>query len=203
MAVEAQSQKHVIIRPQNPPVDVDFDDLLQQTTSRKINARLFNHHYLHDLESLWWIAVWAIFTTREKSDEQFTLCDTFDEIFPHRMNDIGDRMNFLMDEDTFLRNTAALPRIFEKIYSKLNALRMLLIYSYGELNKYLKTREEFPLDMLVKAYDLTIKGYEMIAEVVDDAQVLVPATRHRLVAKRKREAEDEGSKSSHRRDNVA
>ena len=99
MAVEAQAQEHFITS--EAPLrskGAKPEELLKQSGQDPVETPPFNHHYLHDLESLWWIAIWAIFTTKPESDEEYILCESFDKIFPSQVDSMGDRMSFFTNE---------------------------------------------------------------------------------------------------------
>ena len=196
MAVEAQAQEH-FITSQVPfrSKNADPDELLEQSGQRPVQTPPFNHHYLHDLESLWWIAIWAIFTTKPESDEEYILCESFDKIFPSQVDSMGERMSFFTSKQMFMHHTRKLHSTFQPIVQLLNTLRQVLVESYQDFNQYLKTQQEFPIDMVLFAYRMAIKTFDWIAAKIDTTETLVPALRYRLT-KRKREMDDEGSRSS-------
>jgi hypothetical protein len=62
MSIEVAAQEFLFLPPSD---DVDITDFMEDFTSTSdiqnpTSAVPFSHNYLHDLESLWWVAVWLV-----------------------------------------------------------------------------------------------------------------------------------------------
>ncbi|OCB90632.1 hypothetical protein A7U60_g2150 [Sanghuangporus baumii] len=105
----------------------------------------FFHNDLHDLESLWWIAIWELFVYRGYSElcrslnveEDNTRKSAVRALFQNSELS-GDRTLFLQNIWVYEERTSWMPVMFGDIHRFLNALRALL------LAKYKKFEEEFP-----------------------------------------------------------
>ncbi|KAL5525405.1 hypothetical protein ACEPAF_9275 [Sanghuangporus sanghuang] len=105
----------------------------------------FFHNDLHDLESLWWIAIWELFVYRGYSElcrslnveEDNTRKSAARALFQNSEL-FGDRTLFLQNIWVYEERTSWMPVMFGDIHRFLNALRALL------LAKYKKFEEEFP-----------------------------------------------------------
>ncbi|KAL5479079.1 hypothetical protein ACEPAI_2367 [Sanghuangporus weigelae] len=105
----------------------------------------FFHNDLHDLESLWWIAIWELFAYRGHSElwrslnaeEDNTRRSAARALFQNSELS-GDRTLFLQNIWVYEERTSWMPVMFGDIHRFLNTIRVLL------LAKYKKFEEEFP-----------------------------------------------------------
>jgi hypothetical protein len=102
----------------------------------------FSHNHLHDLESLWWVAVWVVFynnfskgtpspdcpsLTRQDVESQLDLAET---LFPATSRST-DRQNSFQLPNSFRDTCNQLPENKKAICRGLNVLRRLLISHYS------------------------------------------------------------------------
>ncbi|KAL5520221.1 hypothetical protein ACEPAG_9434 [Sanghuangporus baumii] len=105
----------------------------------------FFHNDLHDLESLWWIAIWELFVHRGHSElwrslnaeEDNTRRSAGRALFQNSELS-GDRTLFLQNIWVYEERTSWMPVMFGAIHRFLNTIRVLL------LAKYKKFEEGFP-----------------------------------------------------------
>jgi hypothetical protein len=117
----------------------------------------FSYNHLHDLESLWWIAVWVVFynhfsegttspdrpsLTLQDASRQFNLAET---LFPLALESTTREHVFQKDKD-FLKKCEGLPRNRKAICLLLDFLRQLLISNYKivEANHPPSVNPDFP-----------------------------------------------------------
>ena len=106
----------------------------------------FFHNHLHDLESLWWVAVWVVMYNHFSTPEETTSLDAPDRppfnltdarrqlelaqnLFPPALNNNSRRDGFQIS-GSFQRNYDGLPENKKRIYLSLNLLREALIFDY-------------------------------------------------------------------------
>lgn len=95
MAVEIQLNKYLYNQedsdvPDGPPVDEDSQPELEANIP---------HNYLHDVESVWWIAIWTalrIVPMGTTVDQMKTMRRLFTSIFPNSAGGSIPRMIFLL-----------------------------------------------------------------------------------------------------------
>jgi hypothetical protein len=104
----------------------------------------FIHNYLHELESLWWVAVWVVFhnyfskETLPRDPSTATLQDANKQLiaaevlFPTTPRETSRRDAF-QDNVTFKKTCLDLPDNKETICKRLNALRLFLLKKYKEI----------------------------------------------------------------------
>ena len=107
----------------------------------QVSSPHFFHHDLHDLESLWWIAVWIFFTfcvsseqelpERGNKEQELKRRKAFERLFP-RTPGVGERGLFLQNQGFFEEMTRWIPSHRFKIRKVLNALRRLLMQKYRD-----------------------------------------------------------------------
>lgn len=93
----------------------------------------FFHHDLHDLESLWWIAIWAFFHTHTVLELEAVKKrdDAYAELFSvHEWRE--ERKMFLASKATFYGGMAWVPSRHHGVKVALNDLRSRLIRKYVE-----------------------------------------------------------------------
>ena len=102
--------------------------------------RRVDYNYLHDLESVWWIIVWALFNFEKKDAE----ADSYTTIQRKLNKDIlfsgtvgnQDRIEFLSMRKTYAKKTKCLPEYFENLPTTLGTIAEAIIelYQSKELN---------------------------------------------------------------------
>lgn len=99
MAVEVQLNRHLHSRPvlqaihHGPPVAKKDPKHQQKSTSN------IPHNYLHDLESLWWIAIWTslrIVPVDATAEDIKNIQILFLNIFPNSASGSNSRLDFLL-----------------------------------------------------------------------------------------------------------
>jgi hypothetical protein len=113
--------------------------LQEAATKKDLTETPFSHNHLHDLESLWWVAVWIVFynyfspampsddclpLTLEDVDKHLKLAG---RIFPSTLDDTKRRDCF---QKSFLAKCDGLPEKTTLICNVLDALRLTLIDQY-------------------------------------------------------------------------
>lgn len=125
----------------------------------------FRHHYLHDIESLWWIAIWALFKTRPKSLSQFKQRESMEYIFPHSLNNTGLRLSFFINEAINERELEPLPEVFQESIKSVGLVRHLLLAFYARFQKlqfqWRSTDESEQLDPI---YEAVLAAFQVAAE---------------------------------------
>ena len=115
---------------------------------------LFFHNHLHDLESLWWVAVWVVFYNHfSPSGDQFTLRDAEDQLkkarilFPPMVGSTTRRDAF-QGSELFKKACDLLHPNKKSVYLGLKILREQLIKHYNAVEKELplSIRLEFSED---------------------------------------------------------
>ncbi|THH03768.1 hypothetical protein EW145_g6025 [Phellinidium pouzarii] len=96
---------------------------------------------LHDMESIWWIAVWELFLHEDLSEkntrtemERILQADKANLLFPQLLN-TTDRFPFFVNEDNFERTIEYLPESFHKVVGILDKLRRFLRTQYTQAEK--------------------------------------------------------------------
>ena len=127
----------------------DSDDYEQRQVDKEKNPRAGNtpkgiyYNYIHDLESVWWIAVWALFNF-EKKDIGANEIDSWaakqrklnkDTLFSGTVGN-QDRIEFLSMRKTYAKKTKCLPEYFENLPTTLGTIAEAIIelYQSKELN---------------------------------------------------------------------
>jgi len=146
MSIEVAAQDF-LFGPSDPgPSLTELDEFLNATEQDVGTARSklevpFSYNHLHDLESLWWVAVWMVFYnyfsegTLSRDRPSFTLRDTearlnlAQTLFPPVFDSITRQLGFRYPT-SFLNTCERLPGNKKAIYIRLNILRRLLISHY-------------------------------------------------------------------------
>jgi hypothetical protein len=140
MSIEVAAQKFLFFPSDPGPSSTEVDEFVSITEQDVGTARTkvpFYHNHLHDLESLWWVAVWVVFynyfseETPSRDRPSFTLRDATDQLklarilFPPVLESTARRDGFQTPE-SFQGTCDRLPRN-KAIYVRLDGLRRLLI----------------------------------------------------------------------------
>jgi serine/threonine protein kinase len=143
MSIEVAAQKFIFHSEPGPSL-MEVDELAGETEQDVGMAWTkvpFSHNHLHDLESLWWIAVWVVFYnyfsegTSSRDLPSFTLKDVVGQLkltrvlFPHALKDT-DRRDAFQYSELFQEACKQLPGNKMAICVRLNLLRRFLISHY-------------------------------------------------------------------------
>ena len=150
MAVEISRQKYLFAKLSKDTAEgKDSDDYEQRQVDKEKNPRAGNtpkgiyYNYIHDLESVWWIAVWALFNF-EKKDIGANEIDSQaanqrklnkDILFSGTVGN-QDRIEFLSMRKTYADTTECLPKYFANLPTTLGTIAEAIIelYQLKELN---------------------------------------------------------------------
>jgi hypothetical protein len=129
MSVEVELEKYLFVPRVNIVTDIKGRVTLPTT-------RVFRYNPLHDLESLWWVALWMILNHRDSRDE--VAHSSADQqagyarlFFPGSLRDAG-RIEVLTIENTLCDALHVLPPSFQFIAVQLEAVRRCLVDQYKE-----------------------------------------------------------------------
>jgi len=124
---------------QDEEMDSEGTDQDEGTAQTKVP---FSHNHLHDLESLWWVAVWVVIhnyiISKDTTYPPVTLQDAAQQLeqsrilFPLRLESSTRRITF-QHPDAFQELCATLPRNKKAICDYLNVLRRHLIDDYSAI----------------------------------------------------------------------
>jgi hypothetical protein len=130
MSVEVELQ-HYSFMPK--PAEID---LFKLKVASRLPALIFRYNPLHDLESLWWIAVWMMFTHRDdrveqepSNEDEESQSRYAERLFPRIINGSG-RLDALKNHVVFLNMLLCLPEAFYAAASKLESIRQTLVEHY-------------------------------------------------------------------------
>jgi Fungal protein kinase len=144
MSIEVAAQTYLFVPPAPRTMLDDFFSARKQGEWMAQTEVPFSHNHLHDLESLWWVAVWMVFYnyfsegTPSRDPPSLTLQDAEDLLrlaeilFPPMLSSTGRQIGF-QHPTSFLRTCDQLPRNETVIYGGLNHLRQLLISNYSDI----------------------------------------------------------------------
>ncbi|KAL5479070.1 hypothetical protein ACEPAI_2358 [Sanghuangporus weigelae] len=183
MAVEA-SRREFIYLPERCCDVPDLDDPAWHEKEEVFGAMQtfvscppFFHHDIHDLESLWWIAVWIFFTyfvafgqaAEEGISEEQHLKrrHIYERIFP-RNGRVDDRGLFLDNRRLFELMVLWIPRHLFRIKNALNALRGLLTQKYREFESKFPETEVHLFD---EVHDMFRVVFTKCRETFRDAEL--------------------------------
>ncbi|KAL5520223.1 hypothetical protein ACEPAG_9436 [Sanghuangporus baumii] len=159
MSIEAMRRCYMYCRPvRENDVLAEIPETISDVTLSDLNALFakqpstikptFFHNNLHDLESLWWVAVWVLFFCGDgggsrgggkrigKPDEQRDWAAS--ELFP-KDRTITDRMLFFQNEEVFDEKVAWMPEKYNHSTMVLNYLRAALVMKLKDFES------EFPV----------------------------------------------------------
>ncbi|KAJ3558272.1 hypothetical protein NM688_g1021 [Phlebia brevispora] len=102
------------------------------------------YHPLHDLESLWWVAVWFLMTKEvvhpdPDEGETFVASKAQRKFAKDLFGDPSTRRNALVDHYKFMDQIEGLPRIPQNLAMALNVLREFLVEKYHVVDTELET----------------------------------------------------------------
>jgi hypothetical protein len=164
MSVEVELQ-HYSFMPK--PAEID---LFKLKVASRLPAVTFRYNPLHDLESLWWIAVWMMFnhrTEREPSSEDEESQSRYAErLFP-RIIDGSGRLDALKNHVVFLNMLLCLPEAFYTAASKLESIRQALVQHYYLAEGDTEINEAAFRDI----HELFLKEFSLAKGAVGDVQL--------------------------------
>jgi hypothetical protein len=130
MPIEVGSQAYQF-QPR-PSIGPDF-------TIQEAPSPPFQQNYLHDLESVWWIAAFILFCNRDKSEEEesleqgahqaFAQLQVVYRMFPRALNSVR-RRDIFTRTSVFTDLIKRLPSAFLPVASKLDGARAVLLERY-------------------------------------------------------------------------
>lgn len=149
MSIEVAEQEYLFRPPLTRP-DASFTEIMQgiqQTdlknatnkTEDKAAAARFSNNHLHDLESLWWVAVWMAFyndLSRSKQPDECLSTDIRDvdhqlglarTLFPPALESSRRQNSFQL---SFMKRCKDLPSNKKTICGYLEGLRQILVKHY-------------------------------------------------------------------------
>ena len=150
MAVEISRQSYLFAKLSKDTAEgKGLVDYKQRHVDKRKNPRTDDtpegiyYNYIHDLESVWWIAVWALFNF-EKKDIGANKIDSWaakqrklnkDILFPGTVGN-QDRIEFLSMRKKYAKKTKCLPEYFENLSTMLGTIAEAIIelYQLKELN---------------------------------------------------------------------
>ena len=153
-----------------------------------MTKRKFFHNYLHDLESVWWIAMYSLFYTLPADevkdqvypDEKLQQELVADLMFPTSIEDPLHRTLFMEHDTTFESSTTVLPQAYEMVVRAMHVALSRLRESYEEI----EAKHEIPSDRKQYAgfYDSLIECFEKAEELAVDEIRCIRDVRTRLKA---------------------
>jgi len=145
MSIEVAEQEYLLLHP-----DASFTGIMQgiqQISTRNATSKtqdeptvvLFSHNHLHDLESLWWVAVWMVFYNHLSKSKQSDECLSTDirdvdhqlglarTLFPPILESSRCQNGFPL---SFTKRCEGLPSNKKVICGYLEGLRQILVKHY-------------------------------------------------------------------------
>jgi hypothetical protein len=141
MSIEVAAQNFLFVPSDPGPSSAELDEDTEENKGTAQTVVPFSHNHLHDLESLWWVAVWVVFYnyfsdgTPSPDQPSYTLGDAENHLdqaqilFPRVLNS-GDRRDGFQTRTLFQETCDRLPRNKKPIYARLDLLRRLLMKHY-------------------------------------------------------------------------
>ena len=150
MSVEISRQSYLFAKlSKDTDEGKDSDDYERRQVDKEKNPRTDDtpegiyYNYIHDLESVWWIAVWALFNFEKKDiganeiDSQAAKQRKLnkDILFPGTVGN-QDRIEFLSMRKKYAKKTKCLPEYFANLPTTLGTIAEAIIelYQSKELN---------------------------------------------------------------------
>ncbi|KAK1227040.1 hypothetical protein PQX77_010002 [Marasmius sp. AFHP31] len=121
MAVEVQRESYRFGNPTSFAVDEEEEEVP------------FLHNYLHDIEGIWWIMVYNLFTTKPTASTPENLQERKiirDLVFPESVNGSLDRQDFLMQAESHKKLRRSLPESYQPIAMEMSKALQALSKTY-------------------------------------------------------------------------
>lgn len=138
---------HYLFRPQElPPQSTGVSDIIKQLKQRQAQPQerqIVRHNYLHDIESLWWIAMYGLLTTvptgvQETAEVTKDRLDRAASIFSNRLECLKERRTLLLQRQEL--EVLKLPAGHDSVLLLMNAAALVLARAYhsfeAELDSY-------------------------------------------------------------------
>ena len=144
-------------------------DTVGVSKKARTGARQFFHNYLHDIEGIWWIAMYSLFYTlpadqvknnldKLHSDEKLQQEIFGDDIFPASIGGSLTRSAFMQQDATFEANTDVLPQEYEFVVEIMLIALLRLRDFYKEIEAKLEVH--FDRTQYAGFYDPLIDCFE-------------------------------------------
>jgi hypothetical protein len=142
MSIEVAAQKFLFFPPDPEPSLEQIVSATEQDVGTALTDVPFSHNHLHDLESLWWVAVWMLFYNhfsdgtppsfkRQEAADQVKLAQI---LFPLVLGNTSRRDGFQIS--TSFMNTCNLLQHNKKyVPCSLNILRLILVCRYRDIER--------------------------------------------------------------------
>ncbi|OCB90624.1 hypothetical protein A7U60_g2142 [Sanghuangporus baumii] len=142
----------------------------------------FFHNDLHDLESLWWVAIWELFFNRkcsevicegERSEEQVRMRLIAADTLFHVPGATGERSLFFRRKSVYDEKTEWVPDQLLDIQEILDDARVVL------LQKYIDFEAEFPairMDVFEGTYEILLMQFEACRDSAYDQEAVALPT---------------------------
>ena len=152
MPVEIARQRYLFAKLSKDTAEgKGLDDYMQRLMHKEENPKQVGepkgiyYNYIHDLESVWWIAVWALFNFEKKdsrADSYTTLQRKLnkDKLFPGT-TDSNYRFRFLNIRESYARTIRCLPKYFKN----LSVMLGIIAKAITELYRRKESNEEWGL----------------------------------------------------------
>ena len=123
-------------------VEIQSQSFLYRVPVRGVKTPPFLHNYLHDVEGLWWIAMWSLFHTipaarthEVEGDlrKQLLQESTADDIFPTSLQGSPERRRFLNNKSYFDELSEDIPAEFRGVIPSLDKMAHLLVTFYATI----------------------------------------------------------------------
>ena len=230
MPVEISRQKYLFAKLSKDTAEgKGLDDYMQRQVDKKENPRTDDtpkgiyYNYIHDLESVWWIAVWALFNF-EKKDIGANKIDSWaakqrklnkDILFSGTVGN-QDRIEFLSMRKTYAKKTKCLPEYFANLPTTLGIIAEAIIelYPLKKLNYHVdESNKEEPIlwdessnfhEVFIDLLDdVTTEQFEIVrVPGIDDEIVLIPGIYDGIIPatqSTKRRTDEQDSERSNKR----
>ena len=162
------------------------------------NPPPFLHNYLHDLEGLWWIAMWSLFYTLPSARVQdVQLASKLPQeqaaasIFPLSMTGSERRRTFLASNRDFAQRTACLPPEYASVIQSMRKAADLLCDLYSDLQEnsvfhQINTPEPYAsiYDPLIRCFQDAIPHAQTDVEYIYDVRARLTRTEQHSSVKR-------------------
>ena len=161
VAVEAAARYYMSIPPKGKeePVSVILARILAKNGDHSTEPEVhppFCHNDLHDLESLWWVAIWLFFFRQCESERNLQIGErdvqrrvASSQLF-RATSSYRERRDVLWNGSSFMEKTAWMTGTMSKYRTILNSLRATLVLNYEDVES------EYPairLEVLQETYD--------------------------------------------------
>ncbi|KAJ8083328.1 hypothetical protein PM082_009200 [Marasmius tenuissimus] len=140
----------------------------------------FVHNYLHDVEGLWWIMMYNLFSTGPTSspDDLDNRKAKRDALFPTSINDSVVRRDFMMNVEIRERYVSTLPRSYQALADNMTEALVRILKFYLAVDRDVLNHASFK-----NVYDTLLPFFERAKELgvegvvsLEDLRLTSPAT---------------------------